>query len=214
MVCACCQQAECETDEDCPTICRATVTVFLGEDGIGCGYDVSDCTFDPDLGFGYGAYVCYLEAPIGEELQCDNVQALLDYVAGFLDPAQDPPCSISNVYEGYQYCCDNQCVSAGENISSPCAEPLALSIQQGPGTELTKIIAWIGLTPAPGCKCKKRARYMDKMGCDWCEQNMSQIIGWLQEEHTRTKSLLPFVSFAAEKLVRLAIRRASQGNSQ
>jgi hypothetical protein len=84
----------------------------------------------------------------------------------------------------------------------------------GPGTELTKIIAWIGLTPAPGCKCKKRARYMDKMGCDWCEENISQIIGWLQEEHARTKSLLPFISFAAEKLVRLAIRRARQGNSQ
>ena len=92
------------------------------------------------------------------------------------------------------------------------AAALALSLA-GPGTELTKIIAWIGLTPAPGCKCKKRARYMDKMGCDWCEQNMSQIVGWLQEEHARTKSLLPFVPFAAEKLVRLAIRRARQGNS-
>lgn len=85
---------------------------------------------------------------------------------------------------------------------------------QGPGTELTKIIAWMGLTPAPGCACKKRARYMDKMGCDWCEQNMGQIVGWLQEEHARTKSIIPFVSFAAEKLVRLAVRRARQGNSQ
>jgi hypothetical protein len=99
--------------------------------------------------------------------------------------------------------------------STQCVEVVGgLSLASGPGAELTKIIAWIGLTPAPGCKCKKRARYMDKMGCDWCEQNMSQIIGWLQEEHTRTKSLLPFVSFAAEKLVRLAIRRARQGNSQ
>jgi hypothetical protein len=88
------------------------------------------------------------------------------------------------------------------------------TLDQGPGTELTKIISWIGLTPAPGCQCKKRARYMDKMGCDWSEENMSKIIGWLQEEHARTKSLLPFISFAAEKLVRLAIRRARQGNSQ
>jgi hypothetical protein len=88
------------------------------------------------------------------------------------------------------------------------------TLAQGPGTELTKIIAWMGLTPAPGCACKKRARYMDKMGCDWCEQNVGQIVGWLQEEHARTKSLLPFVSFAAEKLVRLAIRRARKGNSQ
>ena len=82
------------------------------------------------------------------------------------------------------------------------------------GTELKKLLSFLGIKPVKGCKCKKRARYMDKMGCDWCEQNVGQIIGWLQEEHTRTKSLLPFISFAAEKLVRLAIRRARQGNSQ
>jgi hypothetical protein len=115
--------------------------------------------------------------------------------------------------------CDDPQTQPSEDID-PCTGVAPLSVKPqavpdpGPGTELTKIIAWIGLTPAPGCQCKKRARYMDKMGCDWCEQNMSQIVGWLQEEHTRTKSLLPFVSFAAEKLVRLAIRRARQGNSQ
>ena len=94
------------------------------------------------------------------------------------------------------------------------AQGLSHHPSRGPGSELKKILASFGIKPEKGCKCERRARYMDKMGCDWCEQNMSQIVGWLQEEHARTKSLLPFVSFAAEKLVRLAIRRARTGNSQ
>lgn len=85
---------------------------------------------------------------------------------------------------------------------------------QGPGTELTKLIASMGLTPAPGCQCKKRARYMDKMGCDWCEQNLDKIVGWLKEEHGRSKMLLPFSALAAKQVVKLAIRRAKRGNSQ
>jgi hypothetical protein len=126
------------------------------------------------------------------------------------DPISIPAYTYANVGD-----CGTELTQPAQELD-PCELMSAMSMLSlaGPGTELTKIIAWIGLTPAPGCKCKRRARYMDKMGCDWCEQNMSQIVGWLQEEHTRTKSLLPFVSFAAEKLVRLAIRRARQGNSQ
>jgi hypothetical protein len=178
MVCACCQQAECETDEDCPILCAPGE--HLVYDGGGQPYC---CPIGRDyIGSQGGTCLLVPEGTPGDQ----------DFVIA------------SDII--VQYCCDGTCQT------EPCGEPL--SLPQGPGTELTKIIAWIGLTPAPGCKCKKRARYMDKMGCDWCEQNMSQIIGWLQEEHTRTKSLLPFISFAAEKLVRLAIRRARKGNSQ
>ena len=78
----------------------------------------------------------------------------------------------------------------------------------GPGRELKKLLSTIGFNAAPGCKCNKRARYMDKMGCDWCEQNVDQIVGWLRDEHDRQKSVIPFVALAVQQLVKLAIRRA------
>ncbi len=78
----------------------------------------------------------------------------------------------------------------------------------GPGRELKKLLSSLGFKAAPGCKCNKRARYMDKMGCDWCEQNVDQIVGWLREEHDRQKSVIPFVPLAVQQLAKLAIRRA------
>lgn len=78
----------------------------------------------------------------------------------------------------------------------------------GAGAELKTLLAAMGMRPAKGCKCERRARHMDRMGCDWCEQNVPTIVGWLQEEHARQKLLVPFISLAAEQLVRLAIRRA------
>lgn len=83
----------------------------------------------------------------------------------------------------------------------------------GAGAELKQLLAILGVRPAEGCKCEKRARRMDLMGCDWCEQNITTIVGWLQEEHARQKVLVPFIPLAAEQLVRLAIRRArKRGN--
>jgi len=85
--------------------------------------------------------------------------------------------------------------------------------RSGPGTQLKNMLSWWGIKPGKGCKCERRARYMDIMGCDWCEQNIQTIVGWLQEEHARQKIIIPFVPLAAEQLVRLAIRRArKKGN--
>jgi len=78
----------------------------------------------------------------------------------------------------------------------------------GPGRELKKLLSWLGFKATPGCKCNKRARHMDQMGCDWCEQNVDQIVGWLRDEHDRQKSVIPFVALAVQQLVKLAIRRA------
>lgn len=55
---------------------------------------------------------------------------------------------------------------------------------------------------------------MDRMGCEWCEQNLDTIVGWLKEEHQRRKMLVPFSAMAARQVVKLAIRRAKRGNSQ
>jgi hypothetical protein len=92
--------------------------------------------------------------------------------------------------------------------------PRATALSRGgAGSQLKKMLAWFGMKPSKGCRCERRASHMDRMGCDWCEQNAKTIVGWLQEEHTRQKILLPFVPMAAEQLVRLAIRRArKEGN--
>lgn len=79
----------------------------------------------------------------------------------------------------------------------------------GPGTELKKLLSWLGIHATPTCACNARARDMDLRGCDWCEANQGEILAWLREEAGRRG--LPFVELMAAGLVRLAIRRARAG---
>lgn len=74
------------------------------------------------------------------------------------------------------------------------------------GTALKSLLAKIGITAAPGCSCQRHAAEMDARGCDWCEQNIDTIVGWLREE--ATKRGLPFLEAAGRLLVRRAIRNA------
>ncbi len=47
---------------------------------------------------------------------------------------------------------------------------------------------------------------MDARGCDWCEENLDAIVGWLREE--AEKRGLPFIDVAGRLLVRRAIKNA------
>lgn len=77
----------------------------------------------------------------------------------------------------------------------------------GPGTELKAILRnWLGIVATPNCSCNARARQMDEWGPDECERRIPEIVDWLQEQATARK--LPFVRFAGEQAVKLAIRRA------
>jgi len=75
-----------------------------------------------------------------------------------------------------------------------------------PGTEMKALLARIGITASPTCSCNKRAQIMDEKGCDWCEEHIEEIDGWLAEEAKKRK--LPYLSLAGRALIRLAIRRA------
>lgn len=87
--------------------------------------------------------------------------------------------------------------------ASPSPPPTAA----GPGTELKALLKdWLGIQASPNCSCNARARQMDEWGPDLCEQNLSTIVDWLGEQAKARK--LPFVRFAAEQAVKLAIRRA------
>ena len=91
-------------------------------------------------------------------------------------------------------------------------QPKVVSVKpaptSGPGTELKKILSLVGITATPDCACNKRAKIMDTNGCDWCEQNLDMIVGWLREEATKRK--LPFIDAAGRLLVRRAISNAKK----
>jgi len=81
----------------------------------------------------------------------------------------------------------------------------------GAGAELKKLLASIGIVAKPNCSCNARARVMDRQGCDWCEQHLDTIVGWLREE--ATKRGLPFIDAAGRLLVKRAIRNARRAAS-
>lgn len=80
----------------------------------------------------------------------------------------------------------------------------------GPGTELKKILAKIGITASPTCSCNARAKVMDNNGIEWCENNIDTIVGWLKEESN--KRGLPFLEYAGKLLVKRAIKKAKKSN--
>ncbi len=82
----------------------------------------------------------------------------------------------------------------------------------GPGTELKKLLAGVGITATPNCSCNARARTMDANGCEWCEAHLDEIVGWLREE--ATKRGLPFVDMAGRVLVKRAISNARKAEAR
>jgi hypothetical protein len=95
--------------------------------------------------------------------------------------------------------------AAGGGVVS--APPPQTPPTSGPGTELKALLKdWLGIQASPNCSCNARARQMDEWGPDLCEQNLPTIVDWLGEQAAARK--LPFVRFAAEQAVKLAIRRA------
>lgn len=92
---------------------------------------------------------------------------------------------------------------------------LLLPTARGPGTELRKLLAKVGIVATPTCSCNARARAMDENEArepGWCEAHLDEIVGWLREEAAKRK--LPFLEAAGRLLVRRAIanaRRAAAG---
>jgi hypothetical protein len=76
----------------------------------------------------------------------------------------------------------------------------------GPGTELKKLLARVGITAAPDCACNARAAEMDRQGVEWCEANTDTIVGWLREQAEARG--LPFFDIAGRLLVKRAISNA------
>jgi hypothetical protein len=78
----------------------------------------------------------------------------------------------------------------------------------GAGTELKKLLRFIGITAKPNCSCNTKARVMDERGIEWCEKNAGVIVTWLEQEAKRRR--LPFVRTAGMAIVRRAIKTAKK----
>jgi hypothetical protein len=76
----------------------------------------------------------------------------------------------------------------------------------GPGAELKKLLARVGITATPDCSCNARSAEMDRQGVEWCEANIDTIVGWLREQAEARG--LPFLDLAGRLLVRRAIQAA------
>jgi hypothetical protein len=81
----------------------------------------------------------------------------------------------------------------------------------GPGTELKRLLAKVGIKATENCPCNSRAAIMDAEGCDWCEANIDTIVGWLRQEASNRG--LPFLDAAGRLLVKRAIRNARKAAS-
>ena len=84
--------------------------------------------------------------------------------------------------------------------------PESQPVPPGPGTHLKKLLGRIGIKATPNCSCNAKARTMDAKGCDWCEEHVDQIVGWLREEAGKRR--LPFVDAIGRVLVKRAISNA------
>lgn len=78
----------------------------------------------------------------------------------------------------------------------------------GPGTELTKRLYWLawltGKTKC--CRCKRLARIMDRMGCDWCEENINTLVQWLRKSHSKLPRIIrAFISFNEARVRQLVL---------
>lgn len=76
----------------------------------------------------------------------------------------------------------------------------------GPGTELKKLLAKMGIKSTATCQCNAHAIQMNLWGPDECERKIDQILVWLREEAGRKR--LPFVDALARVVVRRAISNA------
>lgn len=92
--------------------------------------------------------------------------------------------------------------------AGPSATP-----ENGAGTHLKKFFwKWFGQKASPTCSCNAVAERMDRMGPQWCRENMEWILGEVQKN--AEKRGLPFIKAVVEPIVLLAIRKAERDQRQ
>jgi hypothetical protein len=73
----------------------------------------------------------------------------------------------------------------------------------GVGAELSKILSILGFKVTENCSCKQRAKVMNWLGLEWCQNNQKIILGWLEQEAKNRK--VPFIQPVVKLLLKKAI---------
>jgi hypothetical protein len=98
-------------------------------------------------------------------------------------------------------------------LPAKATKPTPAQPTSGPGTELKKLLATIGIHASPTCKCNKMAKQMDAWGWEESLKHIDEIVTVMEE--TAKKRKLPFVRTAGRTLVRIACWKAKRaGNSK
>lgn len=85
---------------------------------------------------------------------------------------------------------------------------LSIPVEQGPGTELKRLISWFWSPKRKCSTCSDRVRKMNKWGTKKCRQRKHLIVAWLRQ--SAEKEGLPFSAFVAGSLIDLAITTADR----
>lgn len=95
--------------------------------------------------------------------------------------------------------------------------------KEGPGTELKKLLAELGITGVQGCGCERKAGAMNRWGVAGCRERFAEIRQWLVNargkatwtETIRAATAVLYVGLPVDpldvegSLVRIAIERAT-----
>jgi hypothetical protein len=100
------------------------------------------------------------------------------------------------------YCaCQN-----GEPIAPPAPHELPPAPAEGPGTELKKLLADLGVTMSADCGCKAMAVRMNRWGVAGCRDNHSVVVAHLRQAAERRDWVRKWSAQAAMKTAWLAMR--------
>lgn len=86
---------------------------------------------------------------------------------------------------------------------------------QGPGTELERLLANLGIGALDGCSCKAHADEMDRNGIEWCRKNKDYIKRWLMDAgRERHWALGMAAKVSADRLIDMAIKAVEHNNAK
>ena len=99
-------------------------------------------------------------------------------------------------------------MEAGKSVKDyPRVQKLLLTqIEQGPGTELKKLISWFYSPDKKKCKCLTRIAKMNLWGPDKSLERMDTIVRWLK--HSAKITSVPFFEPAVRLLIKQAIKNS------
>lgn len=103
----------------------------------------------------------------------------MQYICGHSSDNRHPDtCKVCWSYDSIEKYKQRKLIERGET-------PTIITQSKGPGTELMRLLANIGVTARLGCSCKQKAAQMDEWGIDGCRARRSDIANWLREEASK-----------------------------